>query len=166
MRSFLFYLHSMNKETQSIIKNLENTLTGEPWFGRAVFTIMDEVDEAKTNLKPNNTEHSMNELLWHMITWAEFTMANLENKKPEELASIEGNDWRVLNPKQHSWKQGLAELKSIHKKIADVLNTKEDGFLKDMVPNRRYNFRFMLNGLIQHNIYHLGQIAYVKKLLN
>jgi hypothetical protein len=35
-----------------------------------------------------------------------------------------------------------------------------------MVPTRSFNYRFMLNGLLQHNIYHLGQIAYVKKQLD
>ena len=59
----------------------------------------------------------------------------------------------------------MAELKTIHKKIVILLATKEESFLKDMIPGRKFNFRFMMNGLIQHNIYHAGQIAYLKKLL-
>jgi len=155
----------MNKEIQSIIKNLENTLTGQPWFGRAVYNLLDEIDEAKVSVKPNDSEHSLIELLWHMNTWAGFTLANLENKPSEELKAIEENDWRMIDPVKHSWKNGLKEFKSIHKKITDILNTKEDSFLKEIVPNRQYNFRFMLNGLIQHNIYHAGQVAYLNKLI-
>ena len=63
----------MNKEIQSIITNFENTLNGEPWFGRAVYNLLDEIDEAKVFTKPSDTEHSLIELLWHMNTWAEFT---------------------------------------------------------------------------------------------
>jgi hypothetical protein len=59
----------------------------------------------------------------------------------------------------------MDELKTIHEKIITILETKEDGFLKEMVPNLDFNFRFLLNGLIQHNIYHLGQVAYIHKLL-
>jgi hypothetical protein len=70
----------------------------------------------------------------------------------------------LLN-KKHTWKKGLAQFKSIHKKIIANLNKRDDDFLSDIVPTRRYNFRFMLNGLIQHNIYHAGQAAYLKKLL-
>ena len=44
----------MNKETQSIIKNLENTLSGRPWYGRAIFELLNEIDESKTSVKPNN----------------------------------------------------------------------------------------------------------------
>ncbi|MBI5859044.1 MAG: DinB family protein [Sphingobacteriales bacterium] len=156
----------MNKEVQSIIKNLENTLSGQPWFGRAVYELLDEIDETKVSIKPNDKEHSLLELLWHMNTWADFVLAHLENKTPEEVSSIEANDWRVIDPQKHTWEKGIAELKAIHKEIISLLNEKDDSFLKEMVPGRQFNFRFMLNGLIQHNIYHAGQIAYLKKMLD
>jgi uncharacterized damage-inducible protein DinB len=155
----------MNKETQSIIKNLENTLSGLPWFGRAVYELLGEIDESKTSIKPNDTEHSLLELLWHMNTWAAFPLAHLENRDEDEIKAIESQDWRTIDPTKHSWQNGMAELKTIHKKIVILLATKEESFLKDMVPGRKFNFRFMMNGLIQHNIYHAGQIAYLKKLL-
>jgi len=46
------------------------------------------------------------------------------------------------------------------------LEKRDDEFLKEMVDYRKYDFRFLLNGLMQHNIYHLGQVAYLKKLLS
>jgi hypothetical protein len=60
----------------------------------------------------------------------------------------------------------VKQLKEAHEQIINLLRHKDDGFLSEMVDFRKYNFRFLLNGLIQHNIYHLGQIAYVKKLLS
>ena len=155
----------MNKETQYILKSFEATLSGQPWFGRAVYEILQEVDESKANTKPNGTEHSMIELLWHMNVWAEFTLANLEKRNPKELKAIEENDWREIDPKKHTWKAGLEQLKATHAKIIGLLNQGDDSFLSDMVPNRSYNFHYMLNGLVQHNIYHLGQIVYLKKML-
>ena len=78
----------MNKETQSIVNTLNNTLNGQPWFGRAVFEILQEVDEAKVHTKPNGTEHSLIELLWHMNTWAEFTLAGIENRSVDEIKKL------------------------------------------------------------------------------
>ena len=43
----------MNKETQYIIKSFEATLSGQPWFGRAVYEILGEANESKVNTKPN-----------------------------------------------------------------------------------------------------------------
>ena len=156
----------MNKEVQSIIRNLQNTLSGQPWFGRALYPILEEVDISKVYIKPNNSEHSLIELLYHMMTWVDFTLKRIQKDDDMDLAVFEKMDWRVINPKTHSWKKGLAELKAIHKKIVTLLEKKDDSFLKEKVDYRKYNFRFLLNGLIQHNIYHLGQVAYVKKLLN
>ena len=156
----------MNKETQYIIKTLESTLSGQPWFGRAVYEILGEVDESKTTTKPNGTEHSMLELIWHMNTWAEFTLGAVEDRSIEEMKKIEVNDWRQIDPKVHTWHKGIEQLKATHNKIIEMLKQKDDdGYLKDTVTNRQYNFRFLLNGLVQHNIYHLGQIAYIKKML-
>ena len=156
----------MNKETQYIIKNFEATLSGHPWFGRAVYEILGEADESKVQTKPNGTEHSMMELLWHMNTWAEFTLGGLENRTVEQMKTIETNDWRDIDPKTHTWKKGMEQLKATHAEIIELLKQKEDdNFLGDIVPLRQYNFRFLLNGLIQHNIYHLGQVAYLKKML-
>src|SRR5215204_5421325 len=155
----------MNKQTQSIVKSFEDTLSGHPWFGRAVYEILGEAGEAKVYTKPNGTEHSMIDLLWHMNTWAEFALGSLENRSAEEMKAIEANDWREIDPKTHTWKKGMEQLKSTHGKIVEILSKKKDSFLSEIVPTRKFNFRFMLNGLIQHNIYHLGQVAYVKKML-
>jgi uncharacterized damage-inducible protein DinB len=156
----------MNKEIQSIINRIETINSGEPWFGRAVFIILDEVDPAIAFEKPNDAEHSLIDLLYHMITWADFTLKRLEKDTIDDLRAAEELDWRKIDPMQHSWKKGLKEFKAIHKKIITLLKKKEDAFLNEKVDYRKYNFRFLLNGMIEHNIYHLGQIAFLKKMVN
>jgi uncharacterized damage-inducible protein DinB len=155
----------MNKEIKSIIANLERVNTGQPWFGRSVYELLDEIDPAIVYKKPNENVHSLAELLYHMITWADFSLHRLKGDKEKDMAVFEELDWREIDPTLHSWKKGIAEFKAIHAEIIQLLNEKNDEFLKEMVDYRKYNFRFLLNGLIQHNIYHIGQVAYVKKLL-
>ena len=156
----------MNKETQSIIRNLQNILSGEPWFGRPIYSLLEEVDTSKVYTKPNKNSHSLAELLYHLITWAEFTLKSLERAGEDEVRAIEKLDWRKIDTTVHTWEKGLNELKSVHEKIMIVIKDKSDEFLSEKVEFRKYNFRVLLNGLIQHNIYHIGQIAYVKKLLS
>ena len=107
----------------------------------------------------------MIELLYHMITWADFTLKRIEKDKINDLAAAEKLDWREINPKIHTWKRGLAEFKAINKKIIALLKKKDDAFLEEKVDYRKYNFRFLINGMTEHNIYHLGQIAYLNKML-
>ena len=155
----------MNKEIQSIIRNLQNVNTGEPWYGRPVYTMLEEIDPSIVYKKPDKESHSLTELLYHMLTWAEFTLKRIEGDKEQDLAAFEKLDWREIDPAIHTWKKGLAEFKQVHKNIIALLETKDDEFLKEIVDYRGYNFRFLLNGLIQHNIYHIGQVAYLTKSL-
>lgn len=155
----------MNKEMQSVIRNLQNVNSGEPWFGRSVYALLEEIDPAIVYKKPNNNSHSLIELLYHMITWAGFTLKRIEGDKENDLSVAEKLDWREIKPAIHTWEKGLKEFKKIHKDIIALLEKKDDEFLKQVVDFRKYNFRFLLNGLIQHNIYHAGQVAYIHKLL-
>lgn len=110
----------MNKETQSIIRNLQSILSGEPRFGRAIYPILEEADESKVYTNPIGAEELM-ELLYHMITWAEFSLKQLENASPDEIKEIENRDWREINPNTHRWRNGK-------KQIMSILETKDDSF--------------------------------------
>ena len=155
----------MNKEIQTIIRNFENTLDGEPWYGRPVYAMLREVESSIAYKKPTADSHSLIELLYHMLTWAEFTLKRIEKEDINDLDAFEKLDWRNIDPKIHSWKKGLKEFKKVQQQIIRALQTKDDDFLEEKVDYRTYNFRFLLEGMIQHTIYHLGQIAYLQKML-
>lgn len=155
----------MNKEVQSIQRNLENVLEGTPWYGQPVIPALSSIDEKKVYVKPNGVGHSMAELLYHCINWAEFVLKRLEGDSIQDLKAFEENDWIKIDPRVHQWKEGLTRFRSIHEKIIQLLDDKNDQFLKEIVDYRQYNFRFMLNGLSQHNIYHLGQMLYIDKFI-
>lgn len=156
----------MNKEIQYLITTLQNNLHGEPWYGRSAFSILEAVDPSMAYMRPEESEHSMIELLYHMITWAEFTLKRVEQEKIEDMAAFNKLDWREIKPAEQTWEKGLEQFRQIHEQLIERLQTKEDSFLDDQVDYRDYNFRYLLNGLIQHNIYHLGQVMYVSKLIS
>ena len=155
----------MNKEIQIISKTLRDTLEGEPWFGRSVYSLLDEINPLIVYNKTNDKSHSLADLLYHMITWAEFTQKRLEKDKNLDLAFFDTQDWRTIDPEVHTWKKGLAEFKKIQQEIIQLLNKADDSLLDETVDFRKYDFRYLLNGYIQHNIYHVGQVAYLNKTL-
>ena len=78
----------MNNEIQIIIGNLQDVLHGEPWYGRPVYEILEEMDASKVYIKPNNHSHSLIDLLYHMVTWAAFTQARIEKKTNRKYACV------------------------------------------------------------------------------
>lgn len=154
-----------NKELLNIISQLKDAFEGDPWFGRAVLSILAEVDERTAYEKPGG-QHSTLELLWHMITWREFTIDRLQHSPQMSLAYFEEMDWRKLDHTDMTlWKQGLERLRETQAQLLTILNDRTDELLEEKVRERNYPFRKLLYGIIQHDIYHLGQIAYIQKLL-
>jgi len=155
----------MNKEVQHIITSLKEVLDGSPWYGLPMYKALNDVEPACVFMNPDEKGHSLIELLYHVLTWAQFTLNRMEDPD-SSVAWFDGEgDWREINPMVNTWKNGLAELKSTHERIIKVLEAKDDSFLEAPVKSREYNMGYMLRGLVQHNIYHLGQMIYVKKLL-
>ena len=155
----------MKHEISAIIENFKAVMQGNPWFGRSVYAVLDDINPAIAHKKTRGDAHTIAELLYHMLTWSEFTLARLNGDKDMDLDTSEELDWREIDPGEHTWEQGLTDYKKANQLIIAALQKKDDKFLDSTVDFRSYDFRFLLNGLVQHHIYHLGQIAYVKTLL-
>jgi uncharacterized damage-inducible protein DinB len=153
----------MNSEIQQIIFQLTDTYDGDPWFGKSAKKLLAEASDVKITEKTNE-QHSILELLWHMITWREFTISRLEPVDGKDLNYFEENDWRELDHSDKSlWQKGLQMLDDTQLNLIYLLQQQNDNLLNEKVQGRTYNFRKLLYGIIQHDIYHLGQIAYIKK---
>ena len=154
----------MNSKIRQLTTHLQEVHSGDAWFGRAIFTLLAEVDPEKVYVKKGAASHSMIELLYHMITWAEFTLKRIEKDQAFDLAQSEALDWRPIDPERHSWKKGLSMYRQLIDSIAMALKGKDDSFLDERVDFRNYHFGYLLNGLIEHSIYHAGQIALLHKM--
>jgi hypothetical protein len=76
-------------ELKSIIRNFENTLDGKPWYGRPVYALLREVDPVFVFTRPSENTHSQIEILYHMLTWAEFALARIRNDDTQDLPYFE-----------------------------------------------------------------------------
>ena len=153
------------KETEKLAAHLQEAVGGAPWFGRNIFDVLSEVDEKRAFSKPNGKGHSMSELLYHMITWASFAEQRIRKTPEKDTTAFEKLDWRQIDPAVHTWKEGVALLRTTFMNIVELLRSKEDSFLDEKVDYRDYNFDHLIKGVTEHTIYHLGQIAYINKFL-
>lgn len=156
----------MDKEIKYLLKLLKITYEGQPWFGRSAKALLSEID-ATVAAKKMNGQHSILELLYHMINWREFTISRLQAGNDKPMQFFEDHDWRQLDHSDPTlWDKGIQLLENSQQLLTTLLGTIDDSILGKPVADREYNYRFLLHGIIQHDIYHLGQIAYVKKLFS
>lgn len=155
----------MNKEILAIVDQLKDSYQGDPWWGRNANTLLGEVDEKFAVEKPSG-QHSILELVWHMINWKEFAISRLHEIDGKDLHYFESNDWRHLDHAHKSlWHQGVERLHYVHNELINLLEQQTDELLDKNVAERGYTYRKLFNGILQHDIYHLGQIAYIVKMV-
>ena len=146
------------KETEKIIQQLEASFNGVPWYGSSVKEILNEVTPVIAAKKVSEHTHSIVELVLHMIAWRNFVVWKLkgvEFEMTDELNFPKPIEWRMAVSLLEQSQQGL---------IAAIKSFRERDLSKE-VPNRKYDFSHLLYGIIQHDIYHLGQIALLRKAL-
>lgn len=152
-------------ELDLLIELITELVEGEPWHGKGVKTVLNEVNPQLVFEKRGN-QHSIIELVWHMATWKEFCVSRLTNDE-RNLAVFEELDWRPLDHSNASlWQEGLDYYWKMHRQLMELLKGCETKVLDTIVPGRKYNFRKLLNGVCQHDVYHSGQIIYIHKLLS
>jgi len=152
----------MQQKIKSLIENLGTVYGKEPWYGDSIKTI----DPKKVFSKPKENAHCIAELLSHIIGWREFVFQKLLGNKDFDVDQDASFNWRLIdNNENTAWKNLLDALEKNQNEITKILESKDDSFLNEPVPGRNFNMEFLVEGIIQHDIYHLGQISILKKLV-
>jgi uncharacterized damage-inducible protein DinB len=155
----------MKNEIIFLTEQFRDAFEGDPWFGRSVMALLNEVTE-EIAFERHNGQHSIVELIWHMINWKAFAINCLRPNQEKNLHFFEENDWRKLDHSDRSlFQNGIKELQRTQEEFLKALQDQQDRIFEKNVPERAYTFRKLLHGVLQHDIYHLGQIAYIKKVI-
>ena len=155
----------MNTEILQVAEQIKDAYEGDPWFGRSIKSLLNDTDESIAFEKPNG-QHSILEIVYHIINWRKFTINRIREGDEVSLKYFEECDWQQLDHNDKSlWKKALHKLSALQAELIEVMQHQKDDILTETVPGRNYNFRKLLYGVIQHDIYHTGQIAYLTKLL-
>lgn len=153
----------MRKEIDLLTEQLKDVYEGDPWFGRNAKLLLGKVDKETAFVKLN-AQHSILELVWHMCNWREFAINRLQPSSDPSLQNFEEMDWQELDHSNHSlWQEGLQKLDETQHELLSLLQQLNDSILEENVRERTYNNRKLITGIIQHDIYHLGQIAFITK---
>ena len=123
--------------------------------------LLEDVDAGTAAARPLADVHSIWELVMHVEVWDEVAMVRLGGKKCQPT----GTDNFPLVPKvtEAAWRKAVTEAKRAHDTLVKTVAALPDARLRERVPGKRYDFYHMLHGIAQHELYHAGQIAILKK---
>ncbi len=148
-------------EAKRIAGLLRHAFDGGAWHGPAVLELLDDVDACTAAATPLPNVHSIWELVLHIAVWDAAALTRLGGSKcqPTGVANFP----LVSRVNEASWRKAIATTKCTHDILVETVAALPDSRLRDRVPGKRYDFYHMLHGIAQHELYHAGQIAILKK---
>jgi hypothetical protein len=154
-------------EAARIVDELARDHSGEPWHGSSVSEILRGITSAQAATRPIAGGHTIWEIVLHMTSWKQEVRRRL-NAPP---ASPEAGDWPPVGSQTaEAWDAAVAALGAAHDALMKdaALLSDEKLFAPGVDPRDRetgagVSYYVLLHGLAQHDAYHAGQIALLKK---
>lgn len=157
----------MKEKTNELIRLLSETFEGNPWYGDSLMRKLENVPYVIGYKTCIPESHSVAQIVGHLISWKKFILAKLKNNNSNHISLDSEEDWpEVAVNSKEEWEELKRELVAVQGNIYEFLdNTTDDSYLKQKVSGCNYDFEYLIQGLSQHDIYHLGQIGFIESQL-
>lgn len=156
---------------QFVIDQLERMLEGDAWHGPALIETVREMSPEEALARPVPAAHSTWEIVLHATSWAREVARRARSGVAREP---EDGDWPSppAEPEARAWADALAALRAAHEELREAIRAcpveRLDEPLHDERPPEPGPGRTLLatlHGLVQHDAYHAGQIAILRRAL-
>jgi hypothetical protein len=155
-------------EAERIAEQLERTWSGDAWHGPSLKELTDGLTAEQAAARHVDEAHSIWELVLHISGWLREVERRLGGTDPAEP---EGGDWPPVGAVvDERWEAARADLGVAVAGLARHMRSFPDARLGDRVGRQRdpalgtgSTYYVMLHGAVQHNLYHAGQIALLRK---
>ncbi len=151
----------MAAEIMRIADQLRRALEGGAWHGPALLEILAGVDAQLAAAHPVAGAHSIWEILNHISAWTGAVGRRLGGAAVE-LSPAE--DWpTVSDSSEAAWQSAVGSFRDAQQEFLAKLKSFSNDQLGMPAAGQNYSNSFMLYGLVQHHLYHAGQMALLKK---
>jgi uncharacterized damage-inducible protein DinB len=151
-------------QAQLLADQLRRAFEGEAWHGDSLLEILDGVDAATAAARPIKTAHSIWELVLHIAAWDN---AGVRRAAGNAVALSDAENFpSVADTSPAAWRKAVDYVKETHNALLKTVAAFPDARLREKVPGKTpdyYDFYYMFSGIAQHELYHAGQIALLKK---
>lgn len=146
------------KILEKIIDNLDTVFRGDAWHGPSIMEIINSLPIEKVVQKKEFSNQTIPQHIFHLMAWRKFVLEKLNDNIHYSLETEEDNWGNENDINSKNFSVLIEKLKSSHFDLINALEKQDDDILEKYVPGEHYNYYKLLNGLIQHDTYHLGMI--------
>jgi uncharacterized damage-inducible protein DinB len=151
-------------QTAGLADQIRRAFEGDAWHGDSVLELLSNVDAQTAAARPIKNTHSIWELVLHIAAWDDAVRRRTGGSAV--TLNDEENFPPVKDTGEASWCKTVDQVKQTHNELVKAVAAFPDSRLQEPVPGKSqdyYNFYYMFSGIVQHELYHAGQIALLKK---
>jgi hypothetical protein len=146
-----------------------NVVSAPVWHGPVLAEVLGDLKAAEAAASPAARCHSIGEIVGHLVHWCEDARACLAAHGDVDFASMpgEGDDWPVLPEglAEPQWRALVENLIEGHHKLAREAKVLSPVRLSARASGRKGTVEQMLQGVVEHAAFHVGQIIILRQLL-
>lgn len=156
---------------KKLTSELTSVLSGDPWYGNPVYSIIEGITFETAYEKPEHSAHNIAEMVLHMVAWTEEVIDRM-NGLPSGVPT--SGDWPDTGmPDEQKWQNYVDDLKLVNVNLLGVIRDFPEEQWNEPTNDERnrelgtdVTYEALVNGLIQHHVYHSGQIALLNRIIN
>ena len=150
-------------EVERMSDQLKRAFEGNAWHGPSVMEVLDGVTAKQALARPIPAAHTIWELALHIGAWERACLRRLRGERAE-LTDIE--DWPpVLDASDTAWQQLITTLQLGNQELRNAVEALDSQQLDEPIVPGMPSVYITVQGVVQHDLYHAGQIAIIKKAI-
>lgn len=151
-----FPLFAQNKTTHSLrsalLEQLRSTHNKKEWFVPLNISV-EGLSAEKAMWKDSSGNHSVAQLVGHLVFWNAQTLAKMKKQKPESFSGNNEETFEKVDAAQ--WAKAVKSIDEVMTQIEDFVAHCSEAELQQWAPT--------VANISTHNAYHTGQIIFVRK---
>jgi len=157
--------NTTTSETTRIADQITRMAEGGAWHGPSIRDNLTGVTAQQAAARPISGAHTIWEIVHHLTAWAN----EVEGRLQRDAHPLHGEeDWPpVTATDDAAWETARAALHDAHARLRMAVREFPASRLGETVPGTdplpEHSFHVLLHGLAQHDAYHTGQIAILKR---
>ena len=151
------------RQVERIFDQYDRAMNGDAWHGDPVWKILDGISAEQAGTRAHPGSHTIWELVSHMAFWETEVNRRLNNLPARSLEEL--NFPAMPEPTAENWNSTLGEFRQSNLEFRQTLSQLDPSRLDQPTLGSDKSVYIEVHGVIQHSLYHAGQIALLRKIL-
>ena len=148
-------------EIDRILTHYDQVMQGSAWHGDPVWQVLEGIDAEAAAARPLPDAHTIWEIVMHMIFWEGVVNERLAGRRAGLIE--EKNFPPMPQATEENWRKTLDQLRASNRAFRDALAKLDPVKIGELSAAGKRTYYDEAHGIIEHHIYHLGQIVLLSK---